>query len=157
MICFPTVFCNFILLSPLQFLTDLLSSSECNFKDRLDSLIFSSYSMFRCKKFILWDLNIHCSFSLVLSMYGKFILILISPSWISVACISCCDWGKLCILVILWKILLIMLLWCPFSFNTCCILVFSLCKSYLFVIMEYALLNKEETALSLQLVWWWEL
>ena len=45
----------------------------------------------------------------------------------------------------------------PFSFNTCLILAFSLCKSSLFVIMEYALLNKEETTLSLQLVWWWEL
>ena len=29
--------------------------------------------------------------------------------------------------------------------------------SSLLVILEYALLNKEETALSLQLVWWWEL
>ena len=34
------------------------------------------------------------------------------------------------------------------------ILAFSLYKSYLFVIMEYALLNKEETRLSLELVWW---
>ena len=33
----------------------------------------------------------------------------------------------------------------------------SLCKSSLFVIMEYALLNKKQTTLSLQLVWWWEL
>ena len=36
----------------------------------------------------------------------------------------------------------------PFSFNTCLILEFSLCKLSLFVIMEYALLNKQETTLS---------
>ena len=55
------------------------------------------------------------------------------------------------------KILLIMLSRYPFFFNTCFILAFSLCKPSLFVIMEYAVLNKEETTLSLQLVWWWEL
>ena len=37
------------------------------------------------------------------------------------------------------------------------ILAFSLVKSSLFVIIEYALLNKEETILSLQLDWWREL
>ena len=61
------------------------------------------------------------------------------------AWVSCCDWGKLWLFVILLKILLIMLSWHPFSFNNCFILAFSLCKSFLFVIMEYALLNKEET------------
>ena len=73
----------------------------------------------------------------------------ISSSWISVACASCCDWDKLWLLVILWKISLIMLSWYPFFFITCFILAFSLCKSYLFVIIEYALLKKEETTLSL--------
>ena len=42
----------------------------------------------------------------------------------------------------------------PFFFNTCFILAFSLCKLSLFVILEYALLKKEGTTLSLQLVWW---
>ena len=106
---------------------------------------------------MIWYLSIHHSFSLVPSTYSKFILILISSSLISVACVSCCDWGKLWLLEILLKILLIMLSWYPFSFNTCFILAFSLCKSSLLVIMEYALINKEETTLSLQLVWWWEL
>ena len=106
---------------------------------------------------ILWDLSIRRSFSLVSSSYGKFILILISPSWISVACVCFCDWDKQWLLVILLNILLIMLSWWPFSFNTCCILVFSFYKSSLFVMMECAPLNKEEATLSLQLVWWWEL
>ena len=97
------------------------------------------------------------SFSVVPSTYGKFIHILISSSWISVVCVSCCDWSKLWLLVFLLKILIIMLSWYSFAFNTCFILAFSLCKSSLFVVMEYALLNKEETTLSLQLVWWWEL
>ena len=35
------------------------------------------------------------SFSLVRSTYNKLILILISSSWISVACVCCCDWDKL--------------------------------------------------------------
>ena len=57
------------------------------------------------------------SFSLVPSTYGKSILILISSCWISVACASCCDRGKLWLIVILLKILLIMLFWHPFCLN----------------------------------------
>ena len=106
---------------------------------------------------ILWDLSMRCGFSQVSSTDGRFILILVTSSWIFVAWISFCDCGKLWLLVILLKILLMMLSWYPFSFKTCFILAISLCKPYLFVIMEYALLNKEETTLSLQLVWWWEL
>ena len=117
------------------------------------SLVFSVEKV----DLILWDLSIRHSFSLVPSTYGKFILILISSSWISVACVSCCDRGKLWLLRILLKILLIMLFWYQFSFNTCFILAFSLCKSSLFVIMELAILNKEEATLFLQLVWGWEL
>ena len=49
-----------------------------------------------------------------------------------------------------------MLSWYPFSFNTCLILVFSLCKSSLFVLIEFAV-NKEETKLSVELTRWWEL
>ena len=49
------------------------------------------------------------------------------------------------------QLVLIMLSWYPFSFNTCFILAFSF-KSSLFVIMEYALLNHEEATLSLKLV-----
>ena len=91
---------------------------------------------------ILWDLSIRCSFSLVPSTYGKFILILISSTWIYVAYVSCRDWGKRWLLVTLLKILVIMLSWCPFSFNTCFILEFSLCKSSLFVIMAYKYVKK---------------
>ena len=117
--------------------------------DKRYVFIFCSYSIFRyTMKFkqsvfpvkvdlILWDLSIPRSFSLVPSTYGKLILILISSY-----CISCCDWDKLWLLVILLNILLIMLSWYPFSFNTCFILTFSLCKSSLFVVTEYALLNK---------------
>ena len=126
--------------------------------------IFCSYSIFRFKKeFTQSALSEESgsyfvrseyppSFSLLRSTYGKFILILVSPTWISLACVCCSDrW----LLVTLLKIFLIMLSRYPFSFNTCFILTFSLCKSSLFMIMEYALLNKEETTLSLQLVWWW--
>ena len=99
---------------------------------------------------VLWGLIIRRSFPLKLSTYGKLILILISFSfWISVACVCCRDWEKLWLLVNLWKNLLIMLLRCPFSFNNCFILAFSLVKLFLFVIMEYALLKKEERKLSL--------
>ena len=106
---------------------------------------------------ILWDLSICCNLSVKPWTYRKYILILISSSWIIVACVCYYDRGKMWLLVILLKILLIMLSWYTFSFNTCFILSFSLYKSSLFVIMEYGLLNKEETVLSLQRVWWWEL
>ena len=89
----------------------------------------------------LWDLCILRRFSLVPWTHGKFILILIFSLWISVACVNCCDWGKLWLLDFANKI---MLSWYPYSFNTCFTLAFSLCKSSLFVIMEYALSNKEE-------------
>ena len=102
----------------------------------------------------MWDLSIRQSFSP--TVYGKFILILIPFSWISVACVCSCNWDKLWLLVILLKILLLMLACCPFFSNTCLILAFSLVKSSLFVIMEYALLNKDGTTFFLQLVWWWE-
>ena len=62
---------------------------------------------------ILWDLSIRRSFSPVPSTYGRFILILIFCFSISVACVSCYDWGKLWLLVILLRVLLIMLSWCP--------------------------------------------
>ena len=174
MICFPTVFCNFILITiaipgrSLVFIWTRFSrpfrSTEVHcFAVTTVNLIndiviiFCSYLIFRFTKEFkqrifsveswsyLCDLSIRRSFSLVSSTYGKFILILISSSWISAACVCCWNWGKLWLLVILLKILLIMLSWYPFSFNTCFILAFSLCKSSLFVIMEYALLNKEET------------
>ena len=135
------------------------------FKDRLDSLNWTARLLEFHKRFclcllqlldllvhkgvsvlkvdlILWGLSIRRSFSPVLSTYGKFLLILISSSWISMACVSCCYWGKLWLLVILLKILLILLSWHPFFFNTCFIIAFSLCKSSLFVIMEYDLLDK---------------
>ena len=99
----------------------------------------------------------HHSFSLIPSIYCKFILILISSSWIPADCVWWCDFGKLWLLVILLKILLIMLSWYPFFFKSYFILAFSWYNSSLFVIMEYALLNKEERKLSLQLVWWLEL
>ena len=43
---------------------------------------------------VLRDLSIQRSFSLVTSAYGKFVLILIS-SWITVACVYCCNLDKL--------------------------------------------------------------
>ena len=104
---------------------------------------------------ILWDLSIRYSFPLVPSTYGKVMLILISYSWIYLACICCCY--KLWLIVILFNILLIMFSWHLFCFDTCFILALSFLKSSLFVTMEYALLNKEETTLSLQQVWWWDL
>ena len=158
--------------SQLRFLTDLLCSSERDFKDRLylpkySGLLRSYYSQFQRRYFglqnslckvavILWDLSIRHGCSIVLWIYGKFILMNCS-SWISAACVCFCDWDKLRLLIILLKILLKMLFWYPFSFNTCFILAFSLVKSSLLVITEYALLNKEEIILSLLLVWWWEL
>ena len=68
--------------------------------------IFCSYSIFRCtKQFTQSHFGVESGsyfvrseqryiFSLVLSTYGKYILILISFSWISVVCVCCCDWGK---------------------------------------------------------------
>ena len=96
-------------------------------------------------------LSTSCSFSLVSSTYSKFTLVIISFTWMYVACVCCCDWDKLRLLVFLWKILLIMLLWYPFSFRTWFIPAFSFLKSSFFVIMEYAQLNKEETTLSCNL------
>ena len=92
-----------------------------------------------------WDLSTGHSFSIVNSTGSNFILILVSFSLIYVNYICCCDWDKLCLLVVLLKILLIMLSWYPFSFDTCFILAFS---------RERALLNKRETTISLQIVWW---
>ena len=100
---------------------------------------------------ILWDLRIGCNFSLVRLTCSKFILILTSSSWISVACVCCFDRDKLWFLIILFKVLLKMLPWYTFSFDTHFDLVFSLVKPFLLVVMEYGLLKKEETTLSLQL------
>ena len=117
---FPTVFCNFILITIL--IPDkLLCSSERDFKNRLDSqmqtasqwlqsilqtilFLFSIATqslvvqrilrkVFSVQKvdLILWDLSLCSSLSLVPSLYGKFILILIS----SVAFVCWCYWGKL--------------------------------------------------------------
>ena len=111
-------------------------------------LIFSSYSIFRFPKeftqsifiiesgsyFVTFEYT--PSFSLVPTTYGKFILILVFCSLISVACVSCCDWDKVLLLVILLKILLIIISWYWFSCNTCFILAFYLANSPLFVIME---------------------
>ena len=148
-----------------QFLTDLLGSSERDFKDRLDSpcrllrsyysqfriqyfFIFCSHSIFRfTKEFMQIAFNVESVYNSVRFEYTlkfftcKFMLILVSFPWISVAFHCCCDWDKLWLLVILLKILLIMLFWYPFSFNTCFILAFSVYKSFLFLIIEYALLN----------------
>ena len=74
--------------------------------------------------------SIRRSFSLVPSMYGKFILILISSSWISLGYVCCCD-------------------------DCYSPVAPSLAKSFLLGITEYAL-NKEETTLSLQLISWLE-
>ena len=93
---------------------------------------------------------------ILFATYVKFICILMSCSW-SVACVCCCDWNKLWLLVILLKFLLIIHSWYPFPFSICVIVTFSLVKSFLFVIMEYALLSKEETTLSLQFIWWGEM
>ena len=59
-------------------------------------------------------------------------------------------------MIVFSNILLIIFSWYPFSFDTCFIQAFSLLKSSLLVIMENALLNKEETPLfpySLFNVW----
>ena len=110
-----------------------------------------------CKMYlVLLDLSMRHSFSLVSSMYGKYILVLTSFSWMSVARVYWCDWCKLWLLVILLQVLLIMLSWYSFSFNTSFTLAFSLVNSSLLVIMDYALLSKKKTKLSLELVWWWD-
>ena len=106
---------------------------------------------------ILQNLNLWRSFSLVPSTYGQFILILISFSWISVAYVCCCDWDRLWLLVTLLKILLIMLSRYPFLFSTCFIIPLSWVKSFLLMIMEHALINKEEKIISFQFIRWWEL
>ena len=152
MTCFPTVSqnCNFwqIFCVHLSMILDCFTVTIVNFTNNifLSSVTTQSFGLQR---------SLCHSFSLVPSTYSKFTLSLISSFWISVACICCCDWDKLWLLVILYKILLIMLSWYPFSFSTCFILVFSLVRSSLIVIMEYALLNKEEITLFLQLVWLW--
>ena len=65
-------------------------------------------------------------------------IILILFSWICVTCVSCFDWTKLWLSVILFKTVLIILFWYPLSFfNACVILVFSLLKSSSLVMMEY--------------------
>ena len=65
------------------------------------------------------DLSICLSFSLLPSTYGKFLLILIFSSWISMACIWCCNWDKFWLLIILLRILVILLCsWYPYYFNT---------------------------------------
>ena len=175
----------------------------------------------------LWSAPQQCSqflsfqnYLLLYLLYWFTILILIHSSWISVACVCSCEWGKLWLLVTLLKILMNcfcgmvdrrnasslifsrdhcqkfspsrisdtlqtgfepaqnlnsgfvewscavvithyttapMLSGYPFCFNTGFILAFSLVKSSLLVLMEYALLKKEEITLFLQLVWCWEL
>ena len=103
------------------------------------------------------DISIRRSFSLVPSTYAKFILILLFYSGTYVACVCFWDWDKLWLLVILLNILLIFLSWYPFTFSTFFLLAFSLIKSSFMTIIEYALLNKEDKTLSIQLFWWWEL
>ena len=71
----------------------------------------------------MWDLSIHRSFLLIPSTCCKFILTLKLCSWVSAACVCYCGFGKLWLLVILWKILLVMLNWYPFPLSTCFILV----------------------------------
>ena len=167
---FPTVFCNFILITfaipGISFLfiwtwfrlteVDCFTVTTVNFINDI-IFIFCSYRIFRFvslskyEYMSIWDMSICSSFLLVPSTYSRFIFITISSSWISVACIWYCDWGQLWLLVILLKILRIRLSWYPFSFNTCFILAFYLYKSSLYVIMEYALLIKEETTFPLNL------
>ena len=169
-------------LSKSQFLRDILCS-EHNFKTIITKVdyftvtavnfinnivfIFCNSTIFRFTKEFTqsvfsvesgsYFVSICHSFSLVPSTYDIFILILIYYPWISAVWVGCCDCGKLWLLAVLLMILLIMLSRYPFSFNTCFILGFSKYKSSLFVIIEYDLLNKEETRLSLQLIWRWEL
>ena len=77
---------------------------------------------------------------------------------LDICCLRCCcERGELWLLAILLKTLLIMLSWYSFFYNTCFILAFSLCKSSLFVLIDYPLLYNEEATLFLQLVWWWKL
>ena len=90
----------------------------------------------------LWDLTLCIcnSFSLVTSTYDKFILILFFFFWVSEACVCCCDWQKLWLLVIFSRILLIMFGWVNFIGNN-----------------RIWSIKKEETTLPLQLAWCWEL
>ena len=153
------------LYSQSQFFTDLLCSPEGDFKHRPDALCYTAsvttfhfMNMFyrlqlfnllvfkvvytkgsQCNKWILFcKMSIHrCLSSLTCS---KFITILISSFWIYVACVCCCDWNKLWLLVIFYMILLKIRSWYLISISTCFTLPFSLVVN-----MEYALLNKEET------------
>ena len=118
------------------------TSSTILFSSSVDITSFGLQSRLRRVYLVLWDLSISHSFSLAPSTYGKYILILISFSWISVDHVCWCGWSKLCLLVILLKILLILLSWYPFSLNTCFTLAFSSVNLSLLVKMEYALLNK---------------
>ena len=148
MICFLTVFQNFILFAtaipgPFSFhLNQNLKAiwiycftvTAVNFINDI-IFIFCSYSVykkvyakcFQLKSGSFFVRSVRTSL-LFTSTYNKFIFILISSCWISVACICCCDWDKLQLLVILWKILLLTLSWYPFSFKTCFILAFPLVK-----------------------------
>ena len=173
----PTVSCNFILITigiPHRSLVFIWTRFQRPFRfPKVDCYTFTIVSFISDTVFIFCDysifeftkeftqsvfsvesgsyfVSIRRSFSLVPSTYGKFTLILIFFFWIFVACVCCCDGGTLWLLIIHWNILLTMLSWYPFSFNTCIILEFSLFKWSLVVIMEYALLNKEETTLSLE-------
>ena len=69
--------------------------------DFIDFLEVVIYMLLDIVDLILWDLSIWRSFSQVLSTRVGFILIQICSSWISVACVCCCDWNKLWLLVIL--------------------------------------------------------
>ena len=111
------------------------------------SLQSSLGKCFQCRKWIL------CCKIWVWYIYTRSDLFLMDI----VARVCCCNWVKLRLLAILLKILLITLSWYPFSFNICFILAFSLVKPYLLMIKEYALLKREETTLSLQLLRWWEM
>ena len=62
--------------------------------------------------------------------------------------VCCHDWQTVIVGNSLNKFSLITLSWYSFSFNTCFFREFSLIKRSLLVIMEYALLNKEEITLT---------
>ena len=121
MICFPAVFSNFILITiaipdrsfvfiltqfyrPFRFTkVNCLTVTTVNFINDV-VFIFCSYSILwftkefmqshfsvESRPYFMRSVYIRRSFSLVPSTYGKFILVLMSSSWISVACVSCCD------------------------------------------------------------------
>ena len=79
-----------------------------------------------------------CWSNFSLSLIDKVTIVTYIFVWISVPCVSCCNWEKLWLLVIILKTLPIMLSCYPFSFKTCFISAFSLAKSSLLVIMETA-------------------